>query len=203
MRPTAVLVALIVLAGCLGGGETPQPAAPEQLGTSETTRGATLEFAVPRPVEGMRYVWSFGDGESALGTTTRHAWAKPGAYTVAWQEMQGSNVVRSQYGLVRVHDPIALKDTVRHDSPSEATFEVFRNATAVELRFKAPAGGGPATVLLVDPSGTPVDTEAVELDGPVDVTLRAADPAPGTWLVYVELPEGEAAWTAEGRVVYG
>lgn len=199
----AALVALIVLAGCVGPAEAPPPEVPEELGTREATTGTTLDFAVPRPATDARYLWSFGDGGSHLGPNARHAWTEPGVYSVAWQEMRGEEVVRSSVGLVLVHETLSLSDEATPEAPSEAAFEVGENATSITFRFTAPKGEGVATALLVDPTGNPVATETLDLAESVDLTLSAKDPAPGEWLVYVESPNGALAWTAAGTVKYG
>lgn len=201
-----VALAILLVAAGLAGCAAPAPAAlerPEGIGVHDTAPGTTLTFDVPRPVPAAKYVWSFGDGGSSLGTTARYAWDVPGVYTVAWQEVQGESVARASVGLVRVHQTIALEDRARARSPSEAHFDVHGNASALAITLTTSADEGDATATLVDPAGMPVLSVPWDLRRGETVALATTDPVPGSWFVYVETSLARLDWTGNGTVRYG
>lgn len=197
----AALALLAPIAGCLDPDE-PGPVAGE-IRTRTTNVGEALRFAVPSPTDGARYVWDFGDGNTTLGPSAEHAYEVGGVYRVAWQELRGTTVVRSATGVVVVQQPLDLAGRARSTDPSEVGIPVGEGAASLRLTFRADGNASePITVILADPSGAPVVTQALTVGTATDVVLEAPSPMEGEWLLYVETLEGPTTWTAKGKIAY-
>lgn len=83
----AALCALLV--ACGGSGDSPPPtpttlpASVAITGNARAEAGAVQNFSTDLAVtKGLAFRWDFGDGGTASGATTSHAYAKPGTYQV-------------------------------------------------------------------------------------------------------------------------